>query len=181
MFRSLFWIRFKKVMMLVVGVAFVFSLFKALIPPSDRLAEGTPVPKMQLAYITGGEGVLRLPTDLKGKGVLLNFWATWCGPCVHELPVLQRLHERYGQENIVVIGVTDEHPKKVAPFVRDKGLTYPIVRDRGGRLGARLGVKSIPFSVFIGPDGRVVGDVTGELDESEGSERLEELLEKLKG
>ena len=174
-FRSVFWLRFKKVLMVVLGVVFVFSVFKSVVPPTDRLPEGLDAPNAKLRYVLGGEGEVQL-SDLRGKGVLVNFWATWCGPCQSEIPALIRLSERYSGEHFAIIGISSESPATVRSFARARGVNYPLMRDVGGKLDRAFGVNTIPFSVFIGPDGKVVGDVTGELSESEGAERIEALI-----
>ena len=156
------------------------SMVITLIPlggsqPTDRIEKGTPMPKAELVYIQGGEGPL-LPETLEGRAVLLNFWATYCGPCKEEMPALQKLQDQYGGDHFTVLGIASESPNKVQAFLTGMGVTYPVVLDRTGRLGKKLKVNSIPFNVFVGPDGRIMGDVTGELDYETGAERVEALV-----
>ncbi len=174
-FRSTFWINARKVMMVILAMTFVFSMGKAFIPPTDRLPSGMKLPKGQLAWVSGGEGAVN-PADLKGRALLINFWATWCEPCREELPVLIKLQERYGGDQFTILGVSEERPEKVKAFAERMGINYGLLRDPGGRFGSRFNVKNIPFSIFVNHEGRVVGDITGELDYDDGVERIEALL-----
>jgi cytochrome c biogenesis protein CcmG/thiol:disulfide interchange protein DsbE len=94
----------------------------------------------------------------KGSVVLLNVWATWCGPCRFEVPELQKLHEKYGQRGLKVVGVSvDEgEPVEVKKFVAENKITYPIALDAEGHVANVLRTVVLPTSVIIGRDGRIV-------------------------
>jgi peroxiredoxin len=109
-----------------------------------------------------GGGTLRL-SDLQGKPVLLNFWASWCPPCRQEMPEIVAAYERHKAEGLVVLGVNlQEADSKIASFASDYGMTFPIVIDRDGDVGQswRIGgaFKGLPSSYFIDSKG-VVRDV----------------------
>ena len=164
--------------MLAAGISVIWSMSARFMGGrSGRLPEGMSIPNFKLDYIAGGEGSLNFG-DLRGKGVMLNFWATWCGPCRAELPALKALHAKYAGEHFILLGVGDESPAKVRAFAKrpNVALNYPLVSDRRGSLARKLKVNGIPFTVFIGPDGKVVGDISGGLSESEGAERIEALI-----
>ena len=101
------------------------------------------------------------PFDLaseKGSVVLLNVWATWCGPCRFETPELQTLHEKYAQRGFKVIGVSIDEGglEAVKDFVTENKITYPIALDAEGRVANVLRTTVLPTSVMIGRDGRIV-------------------------
>lgn len=97
--------------------------------------------------------------DLKGKVVFLNFWATWCPPCIAEMPDIQDFYDSYG-EKVSFLLVTDEAPETVEAFMTRKGYQMPIYYHRGG-VPAVFATNSIPTSFLINPDGRIVIRKTG--------------------
>jgi thiol-disulfide isomerase/thioredoxin len=121
---------------------------------------GAPAPGLTLPCLGGGE----LDTaTLAGRVVVLNFWATWCGPCVDEMPSLERLHRVLGPQGLAVVAVAaDESAVDVSAFVRQHGLTMTLLHDRGGREAARVyGVFGYPETVIVGRDGRVAHRAVG--------------------
>ena len=93
--------------------------------------------------------------DLKGKVVLLDFWATWCGPCRASLPDLKRLYQRYQNESrFVLVSVNTDHDTgKWRNFVREEGMDWTQVHDDGDHMGRQFNVRSIPTYIIISPDG----------------------------
>ena len=100
--------------------------------------------------------------DQRGKVVLVNFWATWCGPCREEIPYLVRLAERY-PDHLTVIGVSEDHgsPDAVAEFAGQYGVNYPIVMSTPEIKRAFPGVFALPTSFVVDPDGRMVESHVG--------------------
>ena len=96
---------------------------------------------------------------LRARGpVLLDFWATWCGPCVASLPELEALHRRFGPRGLTLVGVSVDGPRnfaKVRPFAARAGLTYPIVLDEDGGLQQSYRVLAVPTSILVAPDGSI--------------------------
>ncbi len=114
-------------------------------------------------------------SDLRGHAVILDFWASWCGPCRAEAPVLQRLHERYAAEGLVVVGVnTSDEEGAAAPTARHLKLTFPIVYDDDQRVAKLYGVTGLPTLVVISKTGKIVAIRTGTTSEV----ALEELVRK---
>ena len=102
---------------------------------------------------------------LRGKVVLVNFWATWCEPCVAEMPSLQRLRDELGSERFEVVGVNHkEGPARIETFVRDARIAFPIVRDTDGDVARRWGARVFPSTYVIDRDGVIRYAVVGEAD-----------------
>lgn len=102
------------------------------------------------------EGVTRGLEERRGEVVLVDFWATWCPPCVASMPGLDRLHREYQGRGFTVLGVNQEpgHDATVAAFMRRKNLTFETVMDPGN-IAPRFGVYSYPTSFLIGRDGKI--------------------------
>lgn len=110
--------------------------------------EGDPAPEMRFVDLEGREVAL---SSLRGRVVVMNFWATWCPPCLLELPSLDRLHRALGREGLVVLAVSvDERGTDVAGFVKERGLALSVLRDAGGAEARRaLGVDGYPTTFVI--------------------------------
>ena len=124
---------------------------KGAIPP-DFTARGLDDRQLSLA-------------DLRGKIVIVNFWATWCLECRSEMPVLERLHRELGARGLAVIGInTRETPATVRRYTDDLGLSFRFVLDLDGKINALYGVIGLPTTFLIGRDGRAVALAVGPRD-----------------
>jgi peroxiredoxin len=94
--------------------------------------------------------------DLKGKVVLVNFWATWCPPCRKEMPDLQALYDRYKDQGFVVVSISDEEAAKVQPFIAEQKITYPVLLDPGRKINDLFQVEGIPKSFVYNREGKLV-------------------------
>lgn len=104
-------------------------------------------------------------SQLAGKTVVINFWATWCAPCLDELPSLQTLREFSRDTNVVVLTVNVKDPvSRIHQFVSRNGFTFPVVSDRQGALARLWGVKVYPTSVLVSPQGKPVWVIEGAVD-----------------
>jgi thiol-disulfide isomerase/thioredoxin len=149
------------------------------------LQPGDLAPELEWTRADGSTGQLldldgnpvRL-ADLRGKLVLLNFWATWCPPCQAETPVLRELAERYRDEGLAVVGVAVQEttPDDVRAYAERYQLPYPIAFDASADIFDLYRVYALPTQVFIGPDGRVLGVVNGPLDQESASLWLQDWL-----
>lgn len=123
---------------------------------------GKPIPSLQATDLDGQ--VWRLK-DLRGKAVLINFWASWCAPCRAEMPSLQALAQSLGPEKLRVLAVNfKESEVTVRRYAQRNELQLPILPDPAGLLARRWGVRLFPSTVLIAADGRVRGVLRGELD-----------------
>ena len=102
--------------------------------------------------------------DFTGRVTLANLWATWCPPCRHEMPQLERLFRTYAKRGFVVVGIDEgEEPDKVGPFLRKMGVTYPILLDSTLSYGDQLQIRALPTSIFVRTDGIIDSVYVGEL------------------
>lgn len=128
----------------------------------QRWNPSAPVPALQGADLSGQ--VWRL-ADMRGKAVLINFWASWCEPCRAEMPSLQALAERQGPQKLVVLAVNfKESAATVTQFVQRTDLKLPVLLDPQGAVARQWGVKIFPSTVLISADGQVRAVVRGEVD-----------------
>ncbi len=93
---------------------------------------------------------------LRGKVVLVNFWATWCPPCRKEMPDLEALYEQFEQQGLVILAISDEGESKVRHFVAERKVTYPVLLDPGRKVNERFEVEGIPKSFVFNRDGKLV-------------------------
>lgn len=101
----------------------------------------------------------------KGKVVLLNFWATWCGPCRAEIPSMEQLYTELKDEGFTIVAVNSQEPlEQVSAFVDDMGMSFPVLLDSTGRVGAAYGVRAIPTTYIIDPQGAIRGRMVGTRD-----------------
>lgn len=121
-----------------------------------------PTPALQAIDLNGQ--LWRL-SDLRGKAVLINFWASWCEPCRAEMPSLQQLAQRHAPDKLVVLAVNFKEPAVTAQrYVERANLQLPVLLDADGALARQWGIKVFPSTVLVAADGRVHGVVRGELD-----------------
>lgn len=112
---------------------------------------GAPAPDFELDVPQGDP--IRL-SDLRGKVVLLNFWATWCGPCRVEMPTLQDKYERWREAGFTILGVNfDESPEAVLEFKQELGLSFPLLLDPGGRVQRLYNIRGYPSTVIVDEQG----------------------------
>jgi cytochrome c biogenesis protein CcmG/thiol:disulfide interchange protein DsbE len=129
---------------------------------------GKPAPELSLPVAANGAPGTRMSVaDLKGHAVLLDFWASWCGPCAMEAPVVDRLARRYEKKGLVVLGVNvSDTPAVIQAYASQKGLSYPMVLDPGSTASERYGVRQLPSLVVIDKQGNVQAFLTGLVDEA---------------
>ncbi len=105
------------------------------------------------------------PDDLKGRAVLLNFWASWCEPCRAEMPTLQQVADLYGPDKLLVLALNfKEKPARALQFAQTTGVSVPVLLDTDGRVARQWGVKVFPTTLLIDRRGRPRQRVQGEVD-----------------
>ena len=130
--------------------------------------EATPVPAPDFAVQTAEGETVRL-SDFKGKPVIVNFWATWCGPCKSELPAFDKAYAEYGEDvEFLMVNLTDgqrETVDGVREFVADGGYVFPVYYDTQSSAATAYGVYSIPMTVLVDAEGNLVGGQVGAVSE----------------
>jgi thiol-disulfide isomerase/thioredoxin len=115
------------------------------LPPAPAI--GHPAPDFSL---TTTDGQVQTLAGLRGRPVILNFWATWCGPCRAEMPELQRVHERLAEAGMVVLGINQaESPEAVARYQEELGVDFPTVLDSRLGVSRQYLVNSLPTTFFV--------------------------------
>jgi cytochrome c biogenesis protein CcmG, thiol:disulfide interchange protein DsbE len=155
--------------------------------PADALAPvtiGTSIPSE--AATAASENALaasNLPSPkmtlsaLRGKAVVLDFWATWCGPCKAEAPILNGIAKRYRGRDVVVVGVnTDDGAGNAAAFAQSRGLVFPIAYDGDSSAARAYGVTALPTLVVVSKTGKIVAVRTGLTSDTELDELIKEAL-----
>ena len=168
-------------LILILGLAWIFvSADKSGASTAGKVPapqQGFLAPDFELKTTTGE--TIKL-SDLRGQAVLVNLWATWCPPCRAEMKSIEKVYNEYKDQGLVVLAVDmtyQDVPTKIAPFVAEQGLTFPILLDETGAVGKSYQLRSLPSSYFINRDG-VVHEVVigGPMAEALLRTRVEEIL-----
>ena len=148
--------------------------------PAGNNIKGAAAPNFELTTLDGKK--LRL-SDLRGKAVLLNFWATWCGPCKIEIPWLEDLQKQYAPQGLQIVGISmdDDPPAKVAKFAQEEGINYTVVMGNDKVADLYGGVDGLPETFYIGRDGKIVSRVMGLIGHKEIEENIQSALKQGQG
>lgn len=122
-----------------------------------------PAPAPDTVF-TKEDGTKRTLADFHGKIVLVNFWATWCGPCVREMPSLERLHNKLAGDDFTVLALSEDRKgwDKITPFRKEIGLTVlPLYHDVSSKMMFAAKTPGLPTTILIGRDGKELGRLTG--------------------
>src|SRR6266446_5198204 len=166
--------------LVVVAVAVAGMLFVGLrmarrsgVIAAPRITQATVAPDFSLESLDGKN--MRL-SDLRGKAVLLNFWATWCGPCKIEMPWFVDLQKQYGPQGLQIVGVAmdDASKEDIGKFAKDMGVNYPILIGKEAVGEQYGGVNALPETFLIGRDGKIVDKIIG----LEGKAEIEDAIKK---
>jgi len=158
----------------LVALLLALLVWKLAKGSGKEAAIGKTAPDFTLDRV-GAPGKLQL-ASLRGKVVVLNFWASWCYPCNQEAPTLQAAAKRYGNR-VVVLGVDVNDPKSDArKFARKFKLTYPLVHDNHNVTSPKYGLTGLPETFFIDRTGKLVGHVAAAIDEADLRDGVEQAL-----
>ena len=163
-----------KTLFVCAGLLLISSLVKAATPGEVAVGE-----LLREAPLYGFAGDFRKLSELRGKPLLINVWASWCGPCRAEMGSLERLSRRYGGKQFNVIGIsTDDDPAAAAAFIMQAQITFDNYLDSKLTMENMLGASSIPLTVLVDAQGRIVQKLRGsrEWDSRESLELIGKAL-----
>lgn len=141
--------------------------------PGEGAIKPQPAPPIEGMTTTGQKFKL---SDYKGKVVLLNFWATWCGPCRGEIPDLVQLQTKYEKRGFTIVGLSDDDDlEKPKAFAAQNGMTYPILLVPPPARAA-FGLQAIPATFLVDKEGRVVWGRVGMISQNDVADEIEKLL-----
>jgi cytochrome c biogenesis protein CcmG/thiol:disulfide interchange protein DsbE len=144
---------------------------KTLVPAPQA---GFLAPDFTLTTLEGETVTLSV---LRGRAVLINFWATWCPPCRTELPTIQSAYDRYADQGLVVLAVDmAEPPQVVAAFAQKFALRFPILLDHDGEVAAQYQIRALPTSFFVDREGVIRSMFIGPMNGPLMDERLAQIL-----
>jgi len=157
------------------GYAFQKYLNQPQIKTENNPALGSQRPEFAAMDLDGEQRNIK---EWDGKVILLNFWATWCPPCLKEIPEFIELQKAYGEQGFQIVGIAIDDEDAVREYVNEIGMNYPslVVQDDGVMLAKRYGndIGALPYSVIINRDGEISYTIKGELSKIRAKELLEE-------
>ncbi len=125
----------------------------------SRAGAGTLLPSFELSTV---DGKIVQFSQLRGKVVVLNFWATWCGPCKEEMPALDRLSRQFDPRDVAILTITTEHERTgIQQFMKQFNSALPVLLDEQRDVSLAFMVRGLPTTVFISKDGTVAGRAVG--------------------
>jgi peroxiredoxin len=141
------------------------------------LKTGQTAPTFALSDVN--EKTLRLPEDLKGKVVIVRFWADWCKSCSEEMPVIEKVYNKYKDKGLVIVAVNiGQERDAVVKFVSRVKISYPVLLDPGAVVTKRYGVTGLPITFIIDHNGTIRQKILGEAGQTVFEEIVQEQLKK---
>lgn len=140
--------------------------------------------KVETFSLRDVDGNLVKLDDHFGKGpIVLDFWATWCKPCLKSLPKIQKIYEKFQDEGLVILGINEDGPRslnKVEPFVNSIGITFPVLLDENRDVVRKFKVTGFPTTILLDRNGHVAMTLRGYRpgDEDKLSEKIESMLKE---
>jgi thiol-disulfide isomerase/thioredoxin len=146
----------KRLMAILMAGAALSAASRLAFAEGNEYVGQTP-PEISIAELLNAAPEMpKTLAELRGRVVLLEFWATWCPPCRRMIPHMQELSEKYSQKGLQILSVTKEKPEVVKPFVKENNMKYTIGLDVQGKTMRTYGITAIPTAYLIGADGKVI-------------------------
>jgi thiol-disulfide isomerase/thioredoxin len=167
--------RFESLILLVLALGMGWMMLSRVpetevVRPASIPLSGHPAPDITVTTLDGAPLAL---TDLRGKAVVLNFWATWCPPCQAEMPELQAAHQAYAPGGLVVLAVNQgEDAATVSAFLQERGLDFPVALDTQSEASMSYLVNSLPTTFFIDRNGVIRESIVGQMNAATLKQRL---------
>jgi len=162
-------IRVSLLFFMVLVVA--YTLYQNFFTEKIRIQAGEQAPDFVLEDMKGNNVQL---SELKGKGVFLNFWGTWCKPCEKEMPYMERQYSHYKNLGVEILAVNiGESDIAIESFVKKHGLTFPILKDKDRSVTEAYDITPIPTTFLIDKNGKVVKVITGSMTERDIANYME--------
>lgn len=140
------------------------------------LAKGDPAPPFKLEALRGE--ALAIPEGVTGHPVVVRFWADWCPSCRAEMAVLEKQYQQRKEKRLRVVAVNVGQDRATAQrFADEFALTYDVLLDGSSQVARRYGVNALPMTYLIGPDGKIINKIIGEIDEKILAGQLDQLME----
>lgn len=181
------------IVLLIGGAYFLYEylaedvdLQQLVTQPTQPATDGTEESQAQSNAVPDitvydAEGRAAKLSDFRGKPVVLNFWASWCGPCKSEMPAFEQIYGKYGQQiHFLMVNITDgyqETQENASAFIAQQGYSFPVYYDMGAVGAGLFGIHSLPTTFFLNAEGNLVAHATGALNEA----NLEKGIAMLRG
>ncbi|WNF37967.1 thiol-disulfide oxidoreductase ResA [Bacillaceae bacterium IKA-2] len=168
--------RFITRLLVLVGISITlgYTFYTIFTDQKDVVVVGELAPNFVLKDLDGNEIELK---DLRGKGVFLNFWATYCPPCIDEMPYMENSYQKYQDEGIEILAVNvDEQRIRIEKFINSMSLTYPILLDPGSQVNQLYGIRALPVTFLIDEHGIVIERRIGGLTQKMVDDYLKQIV-----
>ncbi|EWG08981.1 thiol-disulfide oxidoreductase ResA [Cytobacillus firmus] len=158
-------------LLFLMALAVAYTLYQNFFSEKIRVQAGDQAPDFILEDMNGNNVQL---SDLKGKGVFLNFWGTWCKPCEKEMPYMERQYSHFKNLGVEILAVNiAESDIAIESFVDRHGLTFPILKDKDSAVTEAYDITPIPTTFLIDKNGKVLKVITGSMTESDIANYME--------
>ncbi|MBM7569783.1 thiol-disulfide oxidoreductase ResA [Aquibacillus albus] len=166
---------FRSILLFIMFSALIFALVSNFNKDKAVIGVSDVAPNFVLHQMNGKEETLEL-SGLEGKGVMLNFWATYCKPCEEEMPYMESLYPEYSEKGVEIVAVSVDATKLVIDRFIDKyELSFPVLHDNNGQVMDAYNIGPLPTTFFINSEGKVVEKIEGALTLN----RLESYLQQI--
>jgi len=165
----------RTIILVILTAAVVYTLYANFTKDKhEKIAVGDQAPDFVLMDMEGNKHKL---SDYKGKGVFLNFWATWCKPCEREMPYMDNQYQAFKDHGVEILAVNVGQPEfSIKKFVQKHDLSFPILKDSNKDVMGVYDIYNLPATILINPEGKIVEIIEGELPEEKIIAMMESIM-----